>query len=121
MMPTIVLRDGQLSFVTGSPGGPQIISATMLTVINWMRFGPADTAGAMLAIDAPRFHHQWMPDNILLEQDFPTDVMQQLEAMGHKVTRKGWIGEVNAIGIDPCTGDRLGAGDPRRQGAALGY
>jgi gamma-glutamyltranspeptidase/glutathione hydrolase len=121
MMPTIVLRDGKLSFVTGSPGGPQIISATMLTVINWMRFGPADTTGAMLAIDAPRFHHQWMPDNILLEQDFPTDVMQQLEAMGHKVTRKGWIGEVNAIGIDPRTGDRLGAGDPRRQGAALGY
>lgn len=121
MMPTIVLRDGKLSFVTGSPGGPQIISATMLTVINWMRFGPADTAGAMLAIDAPRFHHQWIPDSILLENDFPTATMQQLEAMGHKVVRKGWIGEVNAIGIDPRTGDRLGAPDPRRQGAAQGY
>ncbi|HLX00471.1 MAG TPA: gamma-glutamyltransferase [Candidatus Acidoferrales bacterium] len=121
MMPTIVLRDGKLSFVTGSPGGPQIISATMLTVINWMRFGPANPEGAMLAIDAPRFHHQWMPDNVLLEQDFPVEVMQQLEAMGHKVTRKGWIGEVNAIGIDPRTGERLGAGDPRRQGAAQGY
>ena len=121
MMPTIVLRDGKLSFVTGSPGGPQIISATMLTVINWMRFGPADTTGAMLAIDAPRFHHQWMPDSILLENDFPTATMQQLEAMGHKVVRKGWIGEVNAIGIDPHTGDRLGAPDPRRQGAAQGY
>ncbi|HXQ97336.1 MAG TPA: gamma-glutamyltransferase [Candidatus Limnocylindrales bacterium] len=121
MMPTIVLRDGKLSFVTGSPGGPQIISATMLTVINWMRFGPANPEGAMLAIDAPRFHHQWMPDNVLLEQDFPLEVMQQLEAMGHKVTRKGWIGEVNAIGIDPRTGERLGAGDPRRQGAAQGY
>jgi gamma-glutamyltranspeptidase / glutathione hydrolase len=121
MMPTIVLRDGKLSFVTGSPGGPQIISATMLTVINWMRFGPADTTGAMLAIDAPRFHHQWMPDSILLENDFPTATMQQLEAMGHKVVRKGWIGEVNAIGIDSRTGDRLGAPDPRRQGAAQGY
>jgi len=121
MMPTIVLRDGKLSFVTGSPGGPQIISATMLTVINWMRFGPADTSGAMLAIDAPRFHHQWMPDSILLENDFPTATMQQLAAMGHKIVRKGWIGEVNAIGIDPRTGDRLGAADPRRQGAAQGY
>jgi gamma-glutamyltranspeptidase/glutathione hydrolase len=121
MMPTIVLRDGKLSFVTGSPGGPQIISATMLTVINWMRFGPADTTGAMLAIDAPRFHHQWMPDSILLENDFPTSTMQQLEAMGHKVVRKGWIGEVNAIGIDPRTGERLGAPDPRRLGAAQGY
>jgi gamma-glutamyltranspeptidase/glutathione hydrolase len=121
MMPTILLRDGKLSFVTGSPGGPQIISATMLTVINWMRFGPADTTGAMLAIDAPRFHHQWMPDSILLENDFPTATMQQLEALGHKVVRKGWIGEVNAIGIDPRTGDRLGAADPRRLGAAQGY
>jgi gamma-glutamyltranspeptidase/glutathione hydrolase len=121
MMPTIVLRNGKLSFVTGSPGGPQIISATMLTVINWMRFGPADTTGAMLAIDAPRFHHQWMPDSILLENDFPTATMQQLEAMGHKVVRKGWIGEVNAIGIDPHSGDRLGAPDPRRLGAAQGY
>lgn len=121
MMPTIVLRDGKLSFVTGSPGGPQIISATMLTVINWMRFGPADATGTMLAIDAPRFHHQWMPDSILLENDFPTATMQQLEAMGHKVVRRGWIGEVNAIGIDPHTGERLGAADPRRQGAAQGY
>jgi gamma-glutamyltranspeptidase/glutathione hydrolase len=121
MMPTIVLRDGKLSFVTGSPGGPQIISATTLTVINWMRFGPADSAGAMAAINAPRFHHQWMPDNILLEQDFPDAVMQQLIAMGHQVTKKGWIGEVNAIGIDPASGNRLGAPDPRRQGAAQGY
>jgi gamma-glutamyltranspeptidase/glutathione hydrolase len=121
MMPTIVLRDGQLSFVTGSPGGPQIISAVMLTVINWMRFGPADSAGAMLDIDAPRFHHQWMPDTLTLEQDFPTAVMAQLEALGHKVVRKSWIGEVNAIGIDARTGERLGAPDPRRQGAAVGY
>ncbi len=121
MMPTIVLRDGKLSFVTGSPGGPQIISATMLTVINWMRFGPLDSSGAMLDIDAPRFHHQWMPDTILLEQDFPTGVMEQLEALGHKVQRRGWIGEVNAIGIDARTGERLGAADPRRQGAAQGY
>jgi gamma-glutamyltranspeptidase/glutathione hydrolase len=121
MMPTIMLRDGKLSFVTGSPGGPQIISATTLTVINWMRFGPADSAGAMAAINAPRFHHQWMPDNILVEQNFPDAVMQQLIAMGHQVTKKGWIGEVNAIGIDPGSNYRLGVPDPRRQGAAQGY
>jgi gamma-glutamyltranspeptidase/glutathione hydrolase len=121
MMPTILLRDGKLSFITGSPGGPQIISATMLTVINWMRFGPMNSTGAMQTVSAPRFHHQWMPDNILVEVEFPANVQQQLEAMGHKVTRKGHIGEVNAIGIDPRTGERLGAGDPRRQGAAQGY
>jgi gamma-glutamyltranspeptidase/glutathione hydrolase len=121
MMPTILLRDGKLSFVTGSPGGPQIISATTLTVINWMRFGPMNSSGAMQTVSAPRFHHQWMPDNILVEVEFPANVQQQLEAMGHKITRKGHIGEVNAIGIDPRTGERLGAGDPRRQGAAQGY
>jgi gamma-glutamyltranspeptidase / glutathione hydrolase len=121
MMPTIVLRDGKLSFITGSPGGPEIISATMLTVINWMRFGPANASGAMLDIDAPRFHHQWMPDSVHLEQDFPADVAAKLEAMGHKVQKRGWIGEVNAIGIDARTGERLGAPDPRRQGAAIGY
>jgi gamma-glutamyltranspeptidase/glutathione hydrolase len=121
MMPTILLRDGKLSFVTGSPGGPQIISAVMLTVINWMRFGPNDTVGAMAAINAPRFHHQWMPDNILVEQNFPDGVMQQLIAMGHQVTKRGWIGEVNAIGIDSGSTYRLGAPDPRRQGAAQGF
>jgi gamma-glutamyltranspeptidase/glutathione hydrolase len=121
MMPTILLRDGKLSFVTGSPGGPQIISATTLTVINWMRFGPTNATGAMAAINAPRFHHQWMPDNILLEQNFPESVMQQLIAMGHQVIRRGWIGEVNAIGIDAGSNYRLGAPDPRRQGAAQGY
>ncbi len=120
MMPTIVLRDGKLSFVTGSPGGPQIISATMLTVINWMRFGPLDARGAMAAIDAPRFHHQWMPDSLIVEQDFPAATAAQLTAMGYNVVKRTWIGEVNAIGIDPKSGERLGAPDPRRQGAALG-
>jgi gamma-glutamyltranspeptidase / glutathione hydrolase len=121
MMPTILLRNGKLSFVTGSPGGPQIISATMLTVLNWMRFGPLDSAGAMAAINSPRFHHQWMPDVLIVEQSFPKTVEDQLTTMGYKVVRRTWIGEVNAIGIDPKTGARLGAADPRRQGAAQGY
>jgi gamma-glutamyltranspeptidase / glutathione hydrolase len=121
MMPTILLRDGKLSFVTGSPGGPQIISATMLSVLNWMRFGPLNAAGAMAAIDAPRFHHQWMPDQLVVEQTFPSSTADQLTAMGYKIVRRTWIGEVNAIGIEPKTGERLGAPDPRRQAAAQGY
>ncbi|HUK29788.1 MAG TPA: gamma-glutamyltransferase [Candidatus Acidoferrum sp.] len=121
MMPTIILRDGKLSFVTGSPGGPQIISAVTLSVINWIRFGPTNAAGAMAAINAPRFHHQWMPDTLILEQNFPESVMQQLIAMGYQVTRRGWIGDVNAIGIDSGSNYRLGAPDPRRQSDAKGY
>lgn len=123
MMPTIVLRDGKLSFVTGSPGGPTIISVTMLSVLNWMHFGPQNAQGAMAAINSARFHHQWMPDTLTVEKTFPKAVADQLTAQGYKIAipRGGWLGEVNAIGIDAKTGARLGAPDPRRQGAAQGY
>ncbi len=117
MSPTILLRDGKLSFVTGSPGGPTIISAVLLTVINWMRLG----MDAQSAINAPRFHHQWMPDRILMEQQFPASLEQGLNAMGHATKRRGHIGLVNAIGIDSQTGERLGAADPRDEGSAVGY
>jgi len=117
MTPTILLRDGKLSFVTGSPGGPTIISATLLSVINWMRLGME----AQAAINAPRFHHQWLPDQILMENEFPAGLEGALNALGHKTKRRGHIGLVNAIGIDPQTGERLGAADPRDQGSAVGY
>jgi gamma-glutamyltranspeptidase / glutathione hydrolase len=131
MTPTILLRDGKLSFVTGSPGGPTIISATLLSVINWMRLGME----AQAAVNAPRFHHQWFPNRIRMEAEFPESMEQALRARGHDVER-GWyetpslgheakfrrhMGLVNAIGIDPQSGDRLGAADPRDEGAAVGY
>jgi gamma-glutamyltranspeptidase/glutathione hydrolase len=117
MTPTILLRDGKLSFVTGSPGGPTIISATLLSVINWMRLGME----AQAAINAPRFHHQWIPDEILLEQEFSPTFEKGLNARGHATKRRGHIGLVNAVAIDPETVDRLGAADPRDQGSAIGY
>ena len=117
MTPTILLRDGKLSFVTGSPGGPTIISATLLSVINWMRLGMEPQA----AINAPRFHHQWVPDRILMERTFPDSLESALNARGHATHRVGHMGLVNAIAIDPATGDRLGAADPRHDGAAVGY
>jgi len=117
MTPTIVLRNGQLSFVTGSPGGPTIVSATLLTVLNWMRLG-MDAQGA---INAPRFHHQWLPDEIRMEVLFSQEMEEQMKARGYVVKRKGHIGLVNAIGIDPRTGERCGAADPRDNGSALGY
>lgn len=131
MTPTILLRDGKLSFVTGSPGGPTIISATLLSVINWMRLGME----AQAAVNAPRFHHQWFPNRIRMEAEFPESMEKALRARGHDVER-GWydtpslghetklrkhMGLVNAIGIDPQSGDRLGAADPRDDGAAVGY
>src|SRR5438034_51804 len=128
---SILLRDGKLSFVTGSPGGPTIISVTLLSIINWMRLG----MDAQTAINAPRFHHQWFPDRIRMEAEFPLSVEQALRARGHEVERDWYytpslgseaklsrhMGLVNAIGIDPQNGERLGAADPRDQGSAAGY
>ncbi|HEX4545589.1 MAG TPA: gamma-glutamyltransferase [Candidatus Acidoferrum sp.] len=131
MTPTILLRDGKLSFVTGSPGGPTIISATLLSVINWMRLG----MDAQAAVNAPRFHHQWFPNRIRMEAEFAESMELALRARGHEVER-GWyetpslgheskmrkhMGLVNAIGIDPLTNERLGAADPRDNGSAVGY
>src|ERR1700731_3101334 len=96
MTPTMLLRDGKLSFVTGSPGGPTIISATLLSVINWMRLD----MDAQAAINAPRFHHQWLPDEVELEKEFSPVFEQALNANGYATKRKGHIGLVNAIAID---------------------
>jgi gamma-glutamyltranspeptidase/glutathione hydrolase len=117
MTPTIVLRDGQLSFVTGSPGGPTIISVTLLSILNWMRLG----MDAQSAINAPRFHHQWLPDVLVLEKLFSPEMEEQMKERGYEVKRRGHIGLINAIGIDPKTGERCGAADPRDNGSAIGY
>jgi gamma-glutamyltranspeptidase/glutathione hydrolase len=117
MTPTILVRDGQLSFVTGSPGGPTIISVTLLSALNWMRFG----MDAQAAINAPRFHHQWLPDRVLMETLFSPEMEEQLQARGHEIRRRGHIGLINAIGIDSKTGERSGAADPRDNGSAIGY
>jgi gamma-glutamyltranspeptidase/glutathione hydrolase len=118
MMPTILLRDGKLSFVTGSPGGSRIISATLLSVLNWMRL----EMNAQAAINAPRFHQQWLPDEVNLEPNFSDTVANELEGRGFSIeSKREWIGQVEAIGIDPKTGERLGAPDPRRKGSAASY
>jgi gamma-glutamyltranspeptidase/glutathione hydrolase len=131
MTPTILLRDGKLSFVTGAMGGPTIISTTMLSILNWIRLG----MDAQAAINAPRFHHQWFPDRIRMEAEFPLSMEQALLARGYDVERSWYetpslgseaklrkhMGVVNAIGIDPLTGERLGAADPRDGGSAVGY
>jgi gamma-glutamyltranspeptidase / glutathione hydrolase len=117
MTPTIVLRDGELSFVTGSPGGPTIISVTLLSILNWMRLG----MDAQSAINAPRFHHQWLPDQVEMEKLFSPEMVEQMKARGYEVKQRRHIGLVNAIGIDSKSGERCGAADPRDQGSAAGY
>ncbi len=118
MTPTIVVKEGNLFLVLGSPGGPTIINTVLQTLLNVVDFGMS----IQEAVDAPRIHHQWMPDRLVLERiGFPDDVVQALRSRGHAVEVRGLIGDCQAIMIDPKTGTRLGASDPRMDGKAAGY
>ncbi len=74
------------------------------------------------AVDAPRIHHQWLPESLALERfGFAEDVTQALRARGHTLQVRNAIGDCHAIVVDPKTRVRLGAADPRMDGVALGY
>lgn len=117
MTPTILVKDGRPFMVTGSPGGPRIISTTLLTVLNVVDYG----MDVMEAVSAPRFHHQWMPDRLLLEPSIPRDVADGLRARGHnvEVSEREWS-SAQAIVIDPESDLHTGGADPRSDGLALG-
>ncbi len=118
MTPTILVKDGRTRLVVGSPGGSRIITTVLQVVLNVVDF----KMNVQEAVDAPRFHHQWLPDAIRLErQGFPADVVTALEAMGHSTQVGDDMGDVHAIMIDEATGLRLGASDPRLDGRTLGY
>jgi len=124
MTPTIVLKDGKVFFAIGSPGGPTIINTVLQVIVNVVDFGMT----LQQAVDAPRFHHQWLPDQIYWETlDLQADTRAALERMGHKFRDKpGFsdsdsIGDAHGVMIDPQTGMRMGASDPRRGGAAVGW
>src|SRR5262249_13197119 len=118
MTPTIVTKDGQLFLVTGSPGGPTIINTVLQVLINMIDFHQT----IQEAVDAPRVHHQWLPDKVRLEHGgFPDDVVEALRARGHVIEWVDAMGDAHSIMIEPKTGVRLGGVDPRRNGSALGY
>jgi len=117
MTPTILDRDGSLFMVTGSPGGPRIISTTLLTILNVVDWGMDPQA----AVAAPRFHHQWDPNQLRVEPETSPDVVQALEARGHVVepSPRHWSA-AEVIVVDPESGKHLGGADPRTDGAAVG-
>ncbi len=118
MTPTIVLRDGRPWLVAGSPMGPMIITTVLQTLINVIDFG----MNIQDAVAAPRFHHQWRPDRLLLEPEHPRDVVARLEDWGHPVRVSEFhFGASVAILRDPETGLLWGGVDPRRDSAAAGY
>jgi len=122
MTPTIVLRkdapkDGQLFLVLGSPGGPTIITTVANILIGVVDF----SLDIEEAVDAPRFHHQWLPNQILVEDRLSPDTMNLLRSKGHKLNVEHFWGDGECIMIDPKTGERLGASDGRNNGKAVGY
>ncbi len=119
MTPTFVLKkDGSVWFALGARGGPRIISAVMQSVINVIDFD----MNIQEAIDAPRIHHQWLPDEILYEPvGFSPDTLNILMGYGHKFTANpGNVASATGIMIDN-KGVRLGAIDSRSDGMAIGY
>jgi gamma-glutamyltranspeptidase/glutathione hydrolase len=120
MTPTFVLRkDGSLWFTVGSPGGPTIINTVLCVISNVVDYG----MNIQQAIDAPRIHHQWLPDELVYEPyGLSGDTQQALTARGHKLAKPRYLGDAEGIMIEEKTGVRLGATDPRRSdGVAVGY
>jgi gamma-glutamyltranspeptidase/glutathione hydrolase len=117
MAPTIVLKGGKLFLVLGSPGGPRIITTVANILMGVLDYG----MNIQEAVNAPRFHHQWLPDVISVEQGFPPAEIKPLEGMGHQVKVGDHWSDGECIMIDPKRGERLGASDMRNNGRAIGF
>jgi gamma-glutamyltranspeptidase/glutathione hydrolase len=116
MTPTIVLKSGKPYLVVGTPGGTTITTSVFQTLVNILEFG----MNADDAVNKPKFHHQWLPDQVDVERDFPEAVRVQLQQMGYKVVVRGAIGRTEVIRIlDDGTIEAVG--DKRGDDHAAGY
>ena len=95
MTPTIVLKNKKPWLVVGTPGGTTIPTSVFQTLLNIIEF----KQNALDAVNNPKFHHQWLPDQVMVEQDFPKSLQQSLESMGYKLTNRGQIGRTEVISI----------------------
>ncbi len=121
MTPTMVLKNGKLWLVLGSPGGARIVSTVVNILLGVTDYG----LDIQEAVDAPRLFQLWMPDRIFLEQDrFSPDTVRLLEQEGYEISFSPAAvpGDGECIEVDPMTGERLGASDFRNEtGQAVGY
>lgn len=118
MSPTLVMKEGEVFLVTGSPGGSRIITTTMQVIMNVIDHG----MNIAEASTAPRIHHQWLPDEIRIEDGISRDTINILEQRGHKISLNEVMGSTQSIMVDKDAGLLFGASDPRRVDAAtVGY
>ncbi len=114
MTPAIVAKDGKLVAVVGSPGGRTIINTVLQVVLNITEF----RMSAQSAVNAPRFHHQWLPNVITIERNgVPATTVTALQLLGHDVRFGGTQGTAHSVVVDTKTGMRIGAPDPRDKDA----
>jgi gamma-glutamyltranspeptidase / glutathione hydrolase len=117
MTPTIVLKDGKLFLVLGSPGGPRIITTVANILLGVVDYG----MDIQEAVNAARFHHQWLPDQIFLEPGISPDTVKILEEMGHQIRIRDHWSDGECVAVDLKSGERLGASDGRNNGKAVGF
>ncbi len=117
MTPTILIKDGVAVLVVGAPGGSRIITAVLQVILNIVDFG----MNAQDAVDAPRIHHQWMPDKLYLEQGISPDTVAILKSMGHDVDHNRGVVIARVEAILRSKGWLEGASDGRGAGKAAGY
>jgi len=119
MSPTIVLKAKQPVLITGSPGGSKIITTTLQVIMNVIDH----QMNIQEAVNAIRIHHQWLPDELRVEEGLNIDTINLLREKGHQVVIKRTMGAASSIFIDNHQKPRLfhGAADPRRSGLALGF
>jgi gamma-glutamyltranspeptidase/glutathione hydrolase len=116
MTPTLALKDGRIAIVTGSPGGPRIITTVLETLVDMIDFqmNPAEAAATL------RFHHQWTPDELRVEKGLSRDTLDLLQVKGHRIVVKPVMGRTQTIQVRD--GLLYGASDPRNpDGRTLGY
>lgn len=116
MTPTIVLQNGKPYLVVGTPGGTTIPTSVFQTVVNIIDFGLSTED----AVNKPKFHHQWLPDELYVEPDFPQDVKARLQSMGYKINVRGRIGRTEVIKVLP-DGRFEAVADSRGDDGAEGY
>ena len=117
MTPTIVLKAGKLFLVLGSPGGPRIITTVANILMGVVDYG----MNLQEAVNASRFHHQWLPDEVYVERGTAPDTVTMLQQLGHRVVTEDYWSDGECIAIDLKTRERLGASDVRNNGKAVGY